>query len=124
MTNNDLKRLYQDNQSKELLDFARMRDVQESFVNIQASANKTVDTFIVPDITAEQLTKAYNALVAGKSCTISDKDGMNHFAVIQADMISDLPAIIIPYYWLGFVDYQETENGTVEIDVYKTQLQE
>lgn len=124
MTNNDLKRFYQDNRDKKPLDFSRIRDVQESSVNIQSSANKTISGFIIPDITAEQLLVIYNALVAGKSCTISDKDGMNHFTVIQADMISDLPAIIIPYYWLGFVDYQETENGTVEIDVYKTQLQQ
>lgn len=73
---------------------------------IQASADTQVSGWDIPELTSEQVTQAYNALVAGKSVTIENADGDLQFKALIGDATYQSPSILMQYYWLGWVEYQ------------------
>lgn len=82
--------------------------------NIQASANKAVNGYQVPDLTAEQVTQAYNAVVAGRSVTITDATGNYHLGVTQADVLNGDLAISLIYLNAMLLTY-EISGSSVDI---------
>lgn len=82
--------------------------------NIQASANKAVNGYQVPDLTPEQVTAAYNAVVAGRSVTITDATGDYHLGVTQADVLNGDLAISLIYLNAMLLTY-EISGSTVDI---------
>lgn len=62
-------------------------------------------SWVVPKLTTEQVLQAYNAVVAGKSCSIVNAAGNIAYKVVLGDSLAE-PSIVIQHYWLGFVDYQ------------------
>lgn len=78
---------------------------------IQAENNTTIGQYVVPQLTGEQVTQAYNDLVAGKSVVIADANGMMHFSVIEADDVSDEVCIVINYFEVMYLTYKD--DGTI-----------
>lgn len=83
----------------------------EGGVLIQANNNTTINGHSVPQLTSEQIVQAYNGLVAGKAVVITDANGLMHFAVDQADTISDEIYITFNYFDIMILDYNE--DGTI-----------
>lgn len=86
---------------------------------IISSNTQSIDNWDCPVLTVEQVLTAYNAIVSGKSVTITDKDGELHFKVVMGDANTSNPSILMQYYWLGWVDYQISEQDTVTITTHK-----
>lgn len=92
--------------------------VASTKLNIQSSTDTQVDGFDTPLLTATQVTSAYNQLVSGGACTITNAEGEVTFVVQLGDASTGSPSIMIPHYWLGFVDYQVSGNS-VNITAHK-----
>lgn len=91
--------------------------LQELFAtsNIKVSRNVTKNGYQVPDLTVEQVTQAYNAVVAGRSVTITDATENFHLAVTQADVINGGYAISLIYLNALLLTYEVTGNSvTIE----------
>lgn len=65
---------------------------------VQSANDTTVGGYQVPELTAEQVTLAYNAVVAGRGCIIVDHDEKMHAYVNQADALNDELSIGILFY--------------------------
>lgn len=88
-------------------------------VVIQSDSDETVSDVTVPSLTADQVTNAYNALAAGNSCTIVNADGELQYKAVMGDAATGYPSVLIPYYWLAWVDYQVNSDDNVTITVHK-----
>lgn len=84
-------------------------------LSIQASSNTTINGFQVPDLTTEQVTTAYNTVVAGNNVVICDATGMYHMTVNQADCLNNLLTIEMMYFSTMLLIYTINENDIVEI---------
>lgn len=82
--------------------------------NIQASTNVRVNNYDVPQLTAEQVTQAYNAIVAGRNITITDATGNYHLGVTQADLLNGDIAISLIFLNVMLLTY-EISGSSVEI---------
>lgn len=80
---------------------------------IQAFSSQLVNGHVVPVLTAEEVTKAYNAIVAGRHCTITDAPGTGHFTVLQGDLIGGEPCISFLYYSVMILYYYIEDNEIV-----------
>lgn len=86
----------------------------------QVENTNQVSGWDVPELTAEQVTAIYNCLVTGGSVTIQSEDGDVQFKVVLGDTSTGRPAVLLQYYWLGWVDYQiAVDEETVAITAYK-----
>lgn len=65
---------------------------------IIANNNTTEHGYQVPELTADQVVAAYNAIVAGKSATITDANGNFHLVVDQADLLDGDPSIGVNFW--------------------------
>lgn len=65
---------------------------------VQSANNTTAGGYQVPELTAEQVTQAYNAVVTGRGCIIIDHDETMHAYVNQADALNDELSIGILFY--------------------------
>lgn len=99
---------------------------------VMASQNTTVNGYQVPKLNAEQITQAYNALVAGKSVTITDASDKMHFSVDQADTIDEIKIVLnyfdvmtLTYNLDGTIDYLEivskdyVDEKILEVEMFK-----
>ena len=84
---------------------------------LQAADTEQVDGFDCPVLSIEQVTAAYNALVAGGTVTVQSEDGDLQFKAQMGDAATGRPSVLIPYYWLGWIDYQIAVS---EVDVVIT----
>lgn len=84
-------------------------------INIHATSNITVNSFQVPNLTQEQVTTAYNTVVAGNNCVISDATDTYHMCVNQADSLNGLLTIELLYFSTMLLIYTINENDEVEI---------
>ena len=76
-------------------------------VVIQADNNTQIGSDVVPVLTAEQITTAYNAVVAGKTCVITDALGMIHLNVFQAVSTDEDVEIYVLYFDRLILCYKE-----------------
>lgn len=87
---------------------------------IHATEDEQVNSYDVPKLTAEDVTRAYNAIVSGRGCLILDKDEICHYAIVQADSINNVLNINILYHNIMLLSYTlEGEDVTIrykEID--------
>lgn len=67
-------------------------------VVITVEENQTVNGYQVPKMTADDVTRAYNAVVAAIPCTLTDAQENQHFAVNQADTVSSDICVNVLYY--------------------------
>lgn len=67
-------------------------------VVIVADENQIVNGYQVPKMTSNDVTRAYNAVVAATPCTVTDATENQHFAVNQADTVSDEICVSVLYY--------------------------
>lgn len=93
-------------------------------LTIQASSNTSIslasgETRSVPKLTADQITKAFNQVVSGGSCTITDATGNYHLVVNQADSLSGHPSIGILYYNELALSYVIEDTG---VEIYVKEL--
>lgn len=96
----------------EILDM--IPEEQEGALIVQASTSTTVKGYQVPNLTADQVTQAYNAVIGGRGCYILDKDELGQFAVNQADVLSEEPSIGILFYSYLLITYSvEGNNVTI-----------
>lgn len=65
---------------------------------VQSANDTTVGGYQVPELTAEQVQEAYNAVVSGRGCIIVDHDEKMHAYVNQADALNDELSIGILFY--------------------------
>lgn len=70
-------------------------------------------TYAVPTLDADELVVAYNALIAGTGCSVSNKAGTSYFAVLQADSIQSV-GIHLEFFGIATLEYH-MEGSTVEI---------
>lgn len=82
---------------------------------IQASHNVTINTYVVPALSAEQIIQAYNTIVAGGSVVISDALGMTHLTVGQANEIAGEISIVVYYFDHMVLTYKEDETITYKV---------
>lgn len=93
-------------------------------LTIHASSNTSIrlasgETRSVPKLTANQITKAFNQVVSGGSCTITDATGNYHLVVNQADSLSGHPSIGILYYNELALSYVIEDTG---VEIYFKEL--
>lgn len=81
-------------------------------VIIEASANKTVNNYQVPQLTDEQLLQIYNAVVAGKPVTVTDATGSMHFSSLNADSVSGEVFVTMLYFDKMILEYSEGNQTT------------
>lgn len=81
-------------------------------VIIEASANKTVNNYQVPQLTDEQLLQIYNAVVAGKPVTVTDATGSMHFSSLNADSVSGEIFVTMLYFDKMILEYSEGDQTT------------
>lgn len=67
-------------------------------VVIVVEENQTVNGYQVPKMTADDVIRAYNAVVAAVPCTLTDAQENQHFAVNQADTVSSDICVNVLYY--------------------------
>lgn len=89
----------------------------KSGIVIEADTNTTVGAYQAPKLTVDQVTTAYNAVVAAIPCTITDALGKQHFVVNQADTVGDVISIVILYYMEMIITYS-IEGDSVIITHY------
>lgn len=77
----------------------------EAALLIASASDITVEGYSVPNLTAEQITEAYNAIVRGRGCIIVDHNDVGHFFVNQADSLNDDITVEILYYSYMLVSY-------------------
>lgn len=86
---------------------------------IQANSDTTLpDGWSVPNLSVDQVTQAYNALVAGMHCSIQTAAGDETYVPTMVNIETGDPCITIMHYWLGWIDYQVNGN-TVTITPHK-----
>lgn len=78
---------------------------------ITVENNITVNNYRVPQLTAEQVQEAYNAVATGKSVTIIDATETMLFSGINADVVSNEIFISFRYFDKMFLEYDE--NGII-----------
>lgn len=74
-------------------------------VVIQADQNKTVNGYVVPQLTDEQITQIHNFLVSGTSVVVADATGNMHFGGLNTDVISDEIYISFRYFDKMVLEY-------------------
>lgn len=72
---------------------------------IRSNANATVNGYVVPKLTVDQVINAYNTFVGGGLCIVTSADDNSHFAVNQADVISGEITIEFLYYNYMLLSY-------------------
>lgn len=77
----------------------------EAALLIASASDITVEGYSVPNLTAEQITEAYNAVVSGRGCIVVDRNDVGHFFVNQADSLNGDVTIEILYYSYMLVSY-------------------
>lgn len=82
---------------------------------VGSESDITVEGYSVPALTAEQVTAAYNAVVAGRGCIVVDKDDIGHFFVNQADSLNGDITIEILFYSYMLVAYT-LSGDTVSVE--------
>ena len=92
-------------------DFNDDYDIVLSSLMIKSTANVSAGGYQGPQLTAEQVTSAYNAVVSGRGATIVDKDGVGHFVVNQADSLNDEVSIEIVFYNYMLLTYTLEGNN-------------
>lgn len=105
------------------VDYAN-QGISATKMTIQATTNTTItlaggEMRSVPALTDEQITKAYNQIVSGGSCTITDATGNYHLVVNQADSLSGHPSIGILYYNELALSYVIEDSG---VEIYVKEL--
>lgn len=83
-------------------------------LNIKAESNTTVSGYSVPNLTVDDVLRAYNTIVSGGVCVISDSTDNSHFVVNQADTVGDEISIEIIYFNYMLVTYG-SDGSTVTI---------
>lgn len=81
---------------------------------IHADTDTSVNNYLVPDLTVDQVIKAYNDVVAGRGVIITNSTDMMHCYVNQADVINDEVSIMILYYDTMLLTYT-VSGDTVDI---------
>lgn len=90
------------------------RRKQAKSLNIRAQSNTTVQGYSVPALTAEEVLDAYNTIVSGGVCVITDYTDNSHFMVNQADTVGDGVSIEIVYFNYMLLTY-ETSGDSVTV---------
>lgn len=85
----------------------------ETALMIESAENTTVGSYQVPALTVEQVTQAYNAVVAGRGCIIVDHDETMHAYVNQADQLNDELSIGILFYSSLILTYTISSDAVV-----------
>lgn len=80
---------------------------------VQSANNTTVGGYQVPQLTAEQVTQAYNAVVTGRGCIIVDHDETMHAYVNQADALNNELSIGILFYSYMLLTYTLSGDSVV-----------
>lgn len=80
---------------------------------VQSNRNTTVGGYQVPELTAEQVTQAYNAVVTGRGCVIVDHDETMHAYVNQADALNDELSIGILFYSYMLLTYTHSGDSVI-----------
>lgn len=80
---------------------------------VQSANNTTVGGYQVPELTAEQVTQAYNAVVTGRGCIIVDHDETMHAYVNQADALNDELSIGILFYSYMLLTYTVSGDSVI-----------
>lgn len=81
-------------------------------VTITAASTMTVDGYVIPKLTVDDIVTAYNTVVSGNTCVVSDPSGNMHFTVNQADAIGEDINIEISYFGSRVITYL-VEGSTV-----------
>lgn len=85
-------------------------------ISIQATDHVSVQGYLIPRLSIEQLQEAYNGVVAGKSVNIISDTNMCHFRVLQADSIGGEICVNFSFYNFALVEYVASGDN-VEIKV-------
>lgn len=80
---------------------------------VQSANNTTVGGYQVPELTAVQVTQAYNAVVTGRGCIIIDHDETMHAYVNQADALNNELSIGILFYSYMLLTYTVSGDSVV-----------
>lgn len=87
-------------------------------VVIVVEENQTVNGYQVPKMTADDVVRAYNAVVAARPCTLTDATEAQHFVINQADTVSDAICVNILYYDKMLLTYS-LSGDTVTTEYYE-----
>lgn len=99
----------QEDWADEIIAFAP--DTPETVLMIQSERNTTVGGYQVPELTAEQVQQAYNAVVTGRGCIIIDHNETMHAYVNQADQLNDELSIGILFYSSLILTYTLSDSA-------------
>lgn len=83
----------------------------ETSLMLQSVSNTTVGGYSVPLLTVDQVTQAYNAVVAGRGCIIVDHDETMHAYVNQADRLNNELSICILFYSTLLLTYTIVDSA-------------
>lgn len=78
---------------------------------LYAEENTTINTYVVPKLTSDQVVQAYNSIIIGKPVTIADAEETFYLTVEEADNMNDEVAIIVLYFDTMILTYHD--NGTI-----------
>lgn len=85
-------------------------------VVIVAENSKQLNGYVIPDLTADDIVKAYNAVVSGTMCVITDKSGLVHLIVNQADIVGADLCIEVSYFGSRVITYMvDGDNVSAEM---------
>lgn len=85
----------------------------QTALQVQSANNTTVGGYQVPELTVEQVTQAYNAVVTGRGCIIIDHDETMHAYVNQADALNGELSIGILFYSYMLLTYTIADGAVV-----------
>lgn len=91
---------------------------ETSELSIKVDENTELNGFLVPKMSVNDVTKAFNAFVSGRPVTITDADDVFHIAVVQADNIEGEISITILFWNIMLVTYT-LFNGEVQMTFHK-----
>lgn len=90
---------------------ASKSEVEIAETVIHATQNTQIDSNVVPLLTSDQVVQAYNVIVAGGSCVITDVFGMINLKVTQANSINGQVIVYAMYFDRLILCYKD--DGTV-----------
>lgn len=95
-------------------------DLLTSGIVVHAAQNQTLYGYSVPKLTANDVTKCYNAVRAGKSCTVIDTNENCFYVVKQADVVAGDTVICFDYFDVMTIEYMSdgtnvTTNGLFKV---------
>lgn len=95
--------------------YRKFKQNSQEPVIVTATKNRAVNGYNLPDLSVNDITRIYNAVVGGHQAIVTDKDESCHYVIDQADSLEDGVGISFIFYDLMIVNYAVDSNDNIDV---------